>query len=114
MRLLGPLDSLDKRVVVAFAPGIGEHESTDGVALLISTMRVELSSLVSGLHVDLGLINEAGDLNIVGSREELNTLQGTSGNNTSAMALFRAPCNFRCLGVGNQCVGGGRRPQAKV
>ena len=114
MSLLGPLDGLSERIVVSIAPSVGKHESTNRVALLISAMRVELSSLVSGLEVDHGLIDVPSDLNIIRGREELDTLESTPGNNTSAVTLLRAPCNLRSLGVRNQRVGRRRRPQAKV
>lgn len=105
---------MNKRVVFAVAPGIGEDQSTNGITLLVGTVRVKLPSLIGGLEVDLGLIDEASNLNVVRGLKELNALQGTTGDHTSAMALFSTPGDFGSLGVGDQGIGGGGGPQAEV
>jgi hypothetical protein len=94
--------------------GIGENEATKRIASLVSTVGVHLSSTVIGLHVDLGLIDVADDLNVVGSLHELDTGKGTSGDQTSATTGLGAPCDGLSLGVANNRVGLRWSPNTEV
>lgn len=62
-------------------------------------MRVELSSIVIGGHVDLCLVDETDKLNIVRGLDDLDTLENTVGNETGTMATLGAPGNFLTFGV---------------
>lgn len=77
-------------------------------------MRVEFSSVVVSIHVNLSLVDETSDLNVLGRNEVLNTLEGTVGNEASAVARLCAPCNFLLFSIADGRVGAGRCPQAKV
>lgn len=65
----------------------------------ISTMGIKLSSIVTSSHVDLGLVDKTSNLDIVWGLDELNTLEGTGGNETGAMAVLAAPGDFLTFGV---------------
>ena len=80
----------------------------------VSTMGVELSSVIVGLEVDLGLVNEADDHDVVGGGDVLDTEEGAVGDDTSAMALLGAPGDLVCLGLADGIVVLGGRPQAEV
>jgi len=54
-------------------------------------MGVELSSKVISREVDVGLVDKTDDLDVVWGLHELNTLKGTSGDETSAVTGLRAP-----------------------
>lgn len=62
-------------------------------------MRVEFSSVVVNIHVDLSLVDEPSDLDVLGCNEVLDTLEGTVGNEASAVARLCAPCNFLLLSI---------------
>ena len=64
-------------------------------------MRVKLSSVIISLHVEHGLVEERDDLEVGWGTEELDTLDRTVGDETSAAAWLRAPSNFLGLGICN-------------
>lgn len=80
----------------------------------IGTVGVELSSTVVGLEVDLGLVNETNDLEVAGGLHELNTGDGTSGDDTGTTALLGAPGDLLTLGVTNGGAGLGGSPNTPV
>ena len=80
----------------------------------ISTVRIKLSSVVVGLKVDLGLVNEADDHDVVGGGDVLDTEEGAVGDDTSAMALLGAPGDLVGLRLADGIVLLGGRPQAEV
>ena len=77
-------------------------------------MGVELSSVVVGLEVDLGLVNEADDHYVVVGGDVLDTEEGTVGDDACAMALLGAPGDLVGLGLADGIVLLGRRPEAEV
>lgn len=77
-------------------------------------MGVKLSSTVSVLDVDLGLVDETNDLNVIGSFHVLETGQGASRDDTGTTALLGAPSNFLTLGVTDGRVGLGGCPDTPV
>ena len=86
------------------------NRSTHGIL----SSRVELSSSIAILDVDLGLVNETGYHRVVRGVEDLETLEGAIEHDTGAMALFGAPSDLFALSVGDGRVGGGRSPQTKI
>ena len=80
----------------------------------VSAMGVELSSVIVGLEVDLGLVNEADDHDVVGGGDVLDTKEGTVGDDTSAMARLGAPSNFTSFTGANSVVGLAATPHAEV
>ena len=109
-----PLDDLLVVVLVVTGPCGGVEETTEGVTAEVGTVGVELSSEVIRTEVDEPLVDETDDLNVVGGPHELNTLQGTSGDETSSMTGLGTPGNFLvlrfadCGGTGWGC------PEAEV
>lgn len=77
-------------------------------------MRVKFTSEIIGSQVNLGLVDETDDLNVVGRLHELDTLEGTLGNNSSTMAGLGAPGNFELFGVANGCWPGWRSPKTEI
>jgi hypothetical protein len=105
-----PFDGL----LVAVTPGRGEEETTKWVTTLISTVGVEFSSGVISLDVDEVLLDETGDLDVVGSLHELETSDGTSRDDTSTMAGLGAPGNALTLNVTDEGIGFWGTPKAEV
>jgi len=89
-----PLDNLRIAVVVAIRPSGGVDETAEGVTTEIGTMGIELSSEVIRLEVDESLVDKTDDLDVVRGPHELNTLKGTSGDETRAMTGLSAPGDF--------------------
>lgn len=69
-------------------------------AYQVSTVRVEFTTKVTRLDVDVGAVDEPSELKVLGGLYELETSDGALGNETTTM-LRRAPGNFFTLGVGN-------------
>jgi len=78
---VGPLNDLNERTV----PNVREHDTTHRVATEISTVRVHFTSVVTGEHVNLGLVDETNDLDVIGSSQILHTSNGSSRNETCTM-----------------------------
>lgn len=101
----GPVPGLLERVVLATVAGegVGVDETTDRVSTAILSSRVELTTKVKwlGLNVDLGLVNETGDLDVSRALDELETLEGTLRNETSTFAGLGTPGDFDTLSVTN-------------
>ncbi len=100
-----PFDNLRKRVVAN--RGIL-------VAYQIRAVWIEFSSGVAALDVNEALVNEADDLHVVGRAHELNTFEGSCGDETCAAARLRAPGNFLSFSIRNCGVGLYGRPQTEV
>lgn len=105
-----PFDDL----LVAGTPGVGEDKTAERVATLVSTMRVHLSSSIIRSHVDEGLVDVAGNLDVVGGPHELSAGDSTCRNDTSAMAGLGAPCDGLTLSVADNAVGLRGAPEAPV
>jgi len=98
----------------ASSEGVGEDKPTEWVATEISTMGVHLSSSIISSHVDEGLVDVAGDLNVCRGPHELNTSDGTGGDGSGPMRRVRAPGNGRGFCVTDSGVGDWRTPEAEV
>lgn len=88
-------------------------ETTDGVAETISTVRVELSSIITSRNVHAGEVTDTSNLNIMGSLDKVDTFQRPIWNKTSSTARFGAIRDFDAFGITNG-TRGWRRPDAKV
>jgi hypothetical protein len=109
-----PFDGLDVVGSTSGAKGLGEEEGTERVSSLISTVGVEFSSRIIGSEVNVLLGDITSDLDVVGGLDELDTRQGTSGDDTSTIAGLCAPSDGFTLSVSNKAVGFWGTPQAKV
>lgn len=96
-----PLDHLLVVVLVVTAPSIRVNETTKGVSAEVSTMRVHFPSGVVGPEVGLCLVDKTDDLNVVWGSHELNTLEGATWDETSAMARLGTPRDGLVLGFTN-------------
>lgn len=105
-----PFDGLDH----TSTPGVGEEETTEGVTTLIGTVGVELSSGVGGVNVDEVLLDEASDLDVVGGLHELETGDGTLGDDTGTISGLGAPGDTLTLDVTDEGVWFGWAPEAEI
>lgn len=80
----------------------------------IGAMGVKLSSRIISLKVDLSLIDKSNDLNVVRCLHVLETSESARGDETSATARLCAPSYFLALGISNQRIGLGRRPETEI
>lgn len=93
---------------------VAEHKTTLGVSGTVSAVRVELSTVVFTLDVEAGEIADASNLEEVGCLEELNTLNGSVGDQTSSVAGFET-VRDNGLFIGSDLrVGVDGSPQAEV
>ena len=80
----------------------------------IGTVGVELSSVVTVLNVELGLVDDTSEHPVVVGLEELSALDGALGHDASAVALLGAPSNFDTLAVTNCSVGIRRGEETEI
>jgi len=111
-----PVDNLLVGVVVATVAWerVGVHQTSERIPTKVSTMRVEFSSIVLSVHVNLSLVDKTSDLNVLRCDEILNTLKGTIGNETSAVTRLCAPCNLLLFSIADSGVGDGWCPLAEI
>jgi hypothetical protein len=111
-----PINDLLVRVIVTPVAGerVGVHETAKRVTAQISTVGIQLASVVISRDVYLSLVNETGDLDVVGGLDELYTLKSTGGDETSTVSRLCTPGNFLTFGVTNGGVGLWGCPEAKV
>jgi hypothetical protein len=105
-----PLDGLNEVTV----PGIGEEKGTERITTLIGTVGVEFSSGIIGSDIDELLLDDASDLDIVGGLHELDTRDGTLGDDTGTVTRLSAPSDAFTFGVANERVGFRWTPEAEV
>jgi len=106
---IGPLVVLE-----GIAEAVTEDKSANRVAVAISTMGVEFSSIILCLDVHLGKIANAGNLYVVWRLDEMNTLERSVGHSPGATTRFCAPSDFVTLGITDGLGRFGGRPQAEV
>lgn len=77
-----PFNRLDivVRVTVGCRECVGKDEPAEWVSALICTVRVQLATIVVGGNVDECLVDETGDLNIVGRLHKLDSGESASRN----------------------------------
>jgi len=77
-------------------------------------MGIQFASVVISRHVDEGLVNETGNLNVVGRLDELHALKGSCRDETSTVARLSAPGNFLAFGITNGRVRLGGSPETEI
>jgi len=105
-----PFDTLDR----FSGELVRVDDASHGVTAGISTMGVHLTSVITIDHVDLGLVDKADDLDVVGGLHELNTLQCAFGNETGAVTWLGAPGDHFTFDVADFVTRFGRCPEAEV
>jgi len=95
------------------AEGIAIDKTANGVTVAVSTMRIQFTTRITLLDIDLGEITDASNLDIVLGANEVNAFESAVGNDTRAPAALSAPGNFVLLCVAD--IANLRRcPQTKV
>jgi hypothetical protein len=105
-----PLDSLNE----VTSPGLGEEKGTKRVTTLIGTVGVEFPSGIIGSDVDELLLDEASDLDVVRGLHELETSDGTLGDDTGTITGLCAPGDAFAFGVADEGTRFGGAPEAEV
>jgi hypothetical protein len=77
-------------------------------------MGIKLTTEIAGLKVDLGLVDEANNLNVIGSFHELDPLESASGDEAGAAARFCTPSDFFTFRVCDEGVGLCWSPEAEI
>ena len=105
---VGPLVELLSR-----AKDIAVDEATDGVAVAVGAVVVELASRVASGDVDFGEVTVAGDLDVLGRLHEVGAMEGALGHHAGAVAGLGAVDNHLRFSV-TDWLDSGRSPQAEV
>jgi hypothetical protein len=100
--------------VVIFAPSGRKHKTTQRVSSSISAVRIQFSSTITRLDVDLALIDEPHNLDVIRGPHKLYSLQCTGGDGAGSPARLSAPRDFLTFGIGNERVRFGRGPEAEI
>jgi len=99
---LGVRDEARPFVVLQGVPeSVAKDEAANRVAVTVGSMGIELSSLVLLGDVELGEVALASNLHVIGSLDEMYTLESTIGDGPCAAAGLGAPCNLITFGVAN-------------
>jgi len=80
----------------------------------VGTVWIEFTSVVIWGQIDLCLVDETGNLDVVGRLDYLDTLESTIGNEARSVAGLGAPCNLLCFRVTDGRVRLGRCPEAEI
>jgi len=100
-------------VLVVGSEGIAEDESTYGVTVAVSAVRIKFTTLVTLLNIDLSQVTDTSDLNVVLGTNKVDALESAIRDETCASAALGAPSDFLPLGIAD-IANGGRRPQAEI
>ena len=107
---VGPLGGLDIRA----GESGGKHETSKGVTTEIGTVGIELSAGVVRQKVDFGLVEHTGNQEVVWGLYKLDTLEGTSGYETSAVTGLGTPGNFGPFRIANGGARLGGCPETEI
>jgi hypothetical protein len=80
---------------------VGSDVSSDGVTQVGSSVGVELTTFVAGLHSNLGEVSQGHDLEVQGCLYKVNSGERSIGNDTSVISGLCAVGNSDCFYVGN-------------
>jgi len=105
---VGPLMEL-----LSGAKDVAVNETTDGVAVTVGAMVVELASLVARGDVNLGEVTLAGDLDVLGRLDKVDAVEGARRYHAGAVDVLGAVGDHLSLSV-TDCLDNGRTPQAEV
>lgn len=105
-----PFDDLNVRS----GEGVGENDTSHGVAAQVGTMGIHLASSVTSDHINLGLVDEPDDLDVVGALDKLNTGESTVWDDTRAVPWLGAPSNHLSLNLSYGFTRAGWCPEAEI
>lgn len=80
---------------------VGSDVTTDRVTFTCGTVRVELSTVVTGLDTNLGEITQSHDLNVEGRLDEVDGSQSSIRDDSGVVSSFCAVSNDDGLFIGN-------------
>lgn len=107
---VSPFDDLNELT----GPDVRKDDTTHRVTTEISTVRVHFTSVVVSGHVNLGLVNEANDLDVVRGFQVLNTGDGFSRNKTCPATWVCTPGNHLAFYFANSLAWFWWSPEAEV
>lgn len=93
---------------------IGEKDTPQWIATIVSTMGVHFTACVTGRNVDFGLVDEPNNLNVVWAFDKLDSSESTVRNNARAVSWPCAPGYHLSFNFSYRLSGIGRRPETKV
>jgi len=93
--------------------GISVDQSTNGIAISISSMRVEFTSSIALADVDFSEVTNASNLNIIWRFHKVNTFEGSVGDSAGATTGLSAPRNLFALCI-TDCANTRGCPQAEI
>jgi len=93
--------------------GVSIDQSTNGIPISVSSMRVEFTSSIALADVNLSEITNAGNLYIIRRLHKVNTFEGSVGNSAGATTRLSAPRNLFAFCV-TDCANTRGCPQAKI
>lgn len=95
---------------------VGEDQATDGIAISGGTMRIELTTGITGGDIHGGEITNTRYLDVIGGLNEVSSLNCSRGNEACSVSGLGTPRNDDLLNVSYSRVGTrfGWRPDAKV
>jgi len=99
--------------LLSSAEDVAINESTDGVAVAVGAVVVELASSVTGRDVDFGKVTLASDLDVFGGLDEMDPLEGALRHHARTVARLGTIRNHLAFGVADSLLGG-RYPKAEV
>ena len=92
---------------------IAVNETTDGVAVTVRAVVVELASLVATGNVDLGEVTLAGDLDVLGGLHKVDTFESALGHHAGAVSGLGAVGHHLAFSIADR-LDSWRSPQAEV
>jgi len=98
-----PFDDLLEVVPVAAITWecIRVHQTSEGVATQIGTVRVKLATVIASLDVEQRLLNKSDNADIGGGLYELDALEGAPGNDAGPAPGLCAPGDCLAFGIGD-------------
>jgi hypothetical protein len=109
-----PVEHLRECVTITVRSTVRIHDAAERVALQVSAMRVQLSSVVVWGKVECAVVNEPDSLNVSGRAHELQPSYSTWRDKSRSVGWLRAKCHNLGFVVSNAATDFRRTPQAEV
>lgn len=109
-----PVVHLSQSVPIRVSSAIGEDNTSERIALKISTMRIKLATFIGGVKSDTSVVNETNSLDVSRSLGPLQTGNSTRRNETSTVVGLGAVGYDLSLNISDFTVRVRGTPQAEV